>query len=94
MNDLFLSPGALPTQGGSRILKELHLRVSIRQDETIFSGIGFNMADKFALLADGQPVDIVFRLDVNEWRDEKTLQMRILDIKASADTRSSTVDNN
>lgn len=90
---VFVVRGVTDT-GGSRILKELHLRVSIRQQDTLFSGIGFNMADKFPLLAGGQPVDIVFRLDVNEWRDEKTLQMRILDIKASGETRSSTVDNN
>jgi single-stranded-DNA-specific exonuclease len=67
--------------GYSRILKEKHLRVFLRQDNFVISGIAFNMADKFPLVQSGQPLDVVFTLDVNEWNGEKSLQLKILDIK-------------
>lgn len=70
--------------GQSKILKEQHLRVSLRQGSYLFSGIGFGMADKYALLANGQPVDVVFKLEVNEWKDSKSLQLRLIDIKKSS----------
>lgn len=89
----FVARGLRDT-GGSRILKEQHLRVSLKQGDTHFSGIGFGMADKFDLLTDGKPIDLVFKLDVNEWNNEKNLQLRILDIKPSEPIRKSTVDNN
>src|SRR5690606_15072350 len=49
--------------GYSRIVKDLHLKLSIVRDNIIFSGIGFNLADKYQLLQLKQPVDVVFTLD-------------------------------
>jgi single-stranded-DNA-specific exonuclease len=72
---------ALRDTGASRILKEQHLRASLRQGNFQFNGIGFGLADKFELLGDGRHVDVVFKLDVNEWNNEKNLQLRIVDIK-------------
>ncbi|MBP7558031.1 MAG: single-stranded-DNA-specific exonuclease RecJ [Chitinophagaceae bacterium] len=69
--------------GFSKIVKEQHLRFSVRQGETLFTGIGFGMADKYALLQNGQPVDIVYKLDENEWNGSKSLQLRVVDVKAS-----------
>jgi len=69
--------------GYSRIVKEQHLRFSVRQGSFNFSGIGFNMADKYQFLQARQPVDIVFKIDVNEWNGEKNLQLRVLDCKPS-----------
>ena len=69
--------------GYSRIVKEQHLRFSIRQDNTIITGIGFNMADKFPMLQLKTPVDIVFKVDENEWNGEKNLQIRVIDVKLS-----------
>ncbi|MFN4314983.1 MAG: single-stranded-DNA-specific exonuclease RecJ [Chitinophagaceae bacterium] len=72
---------ALRDTGASRILKEQHLRASLRQGNFQFNGIGFGLADKFELLSEGRQVDVVFKLDVNEWNNEKNLQLRIVDIK-------------
>jgi single-stranded-DNA-specific exonuclease len=69
--------------GYSKIVKEQHLRFSLRQDNITFTGIGFNMADKFNLLQNKQPVDIVFKIDVNEWNGEKSLQLRVIDLRPS-----------
>lgn len=70
--------------GFSKIVKEQHLRFSLRQGDAVYNGIGFGMADKYALLQNGQPVDIVYKLDENEWNGSKSLQLRVVDVKASA----------
>jgi single-stranded-DNA-specific exonuclease len=70
--------------GFSKIVKENHLRVSLKQDGVIFSGIGFNMADKMPFLEANQPVDVIYKIDENEWNGEKTLQLKIIDLKPSA----------
>ena len=36
--------------GYSRIVKEQHIKFSLRQDNIVFNGIGFGMAEKFPLL--------------------------------------------
>jgi single-stranded-DNA-specific exonuclease len=66
--------------GNSRIVKEQHIKFSVTRDNFVFSGIGFNLAHKFHLLEQQQPVDIVFILDENEWNNQKNLQMRVIDL--------------
>jgi single-stranded-DNA-specific exonuclease len=69
--------------GFSRIVKDDHLRLVLRQDNIIFSGIGFCMSDKFALLQMKKPVDVVFKIDENEWNGQKSLQLRLIDLRLS-----------
>ena len=69
--------------GYSKIVKEAHVRFSLKQDGVILTGIGFNMAEKMSLLETNQPVDVVYKIDENEWNGEKTLQLKVLDIKLS-----------
>jgi len=69
--------------GFSRILKEQHLRFVLRQDNVTLTGIGFGMADKFHLLQMKKPVDIVFKIDENEWNGQKSLQLRMIDLRLS-----------
>ncbi len=71
-------------QGFSKIVKEEHIRFVLRQGDTVFTGIGFNMAAKFSLLAGSAPVDVVFTLDENEWNGEKNLQLKVVDLRRSA----------
>jgi single-stranded-DNA-specific exonuclease len=71
--------------GFSKIVKEQHVRFVVRQNNITFTGIGFNMAEKFALLQMKEPVDIVFTLDLNEWNGEKNLQLKVIDVKLSLD---------
>ncbi len=81
---VFLTKGVIET-GYSKLLKEKHLRLFLRQDDHIFSGIAFNMPEKWSLVRSGDPLDIVYTLDVNEWNGEKKLQLKILDIKLNAE---------
>jgi single-stranded-DNA-specific exonuclease len=65
--------------GFSKIVKEQHVRFVLRQDNIIFSGIGFNMAEKFHLFQMKKPMNIVFKLDENDWNGQKSLQLRVID---------------
>lgn len=69
--------------GWSKIVKEEHLKFSLMQDNIVFSGIGFGMADKFELLQLKQPLDVVFTLDENEWNGNKSLQLKVIDCMLS-----------
>jgi len=67
--------------GYSKVVKDIHLRFSLQQNNHVFSGIGFNLAHKFELLQ--QPVDVVCTLDMNEWNGEKNLQLKVIDVRSS-----------
>ena len=69
--------------GYSKVVKDLHLKLVITQDNIVYSGIAFNCAQKFELLAGKHPVDVVFTLDENEWNGNKYLQMKIIDLRRS-----------
>lgn len=69
--------------GWSKIVKDVHLRFVVKQGHHMFSGIGFNMADKMPLLLQNKPVDLVFKIDENEWNGEKTLQLKVIDVRLS-----------
>jgi single-stranded-DNA-specific exonuclease len=69
--------------GYSKIVKEQHIRFVLKQDNITLTGIGFGMADKFSLLQMKEPVDIVFKIDENEWNGQKSLQLRMIDFRLS-----------
>jgi len=77
---VFISRGVLDT-GYSKLVKEKHIRFSLRQQDTVLTGIGFNMADKMELLKN--PVDIAYTLDENVWNGERSLQLKVLDVKSA-----------
>ena len=83
MKPVFIARGVNNT-AYSKIVKEQHIRFVLQQDGITLSGIGFKMADKFALLQMSQPLDIVFTLDENEWNNEKTIQLKMIDLRLSA----------
>ncbi|MBC6492647.1 single-stranded-DNA-specific exonuclease RecJ [Flavihumibacter stibioxidans] len=69
--------------GWSKVVKDQHIKFSLVQDNIIFNGIGFGLAEKFFLLGQNQPVDVVFTLEENEWNGNKHLQLRVLDLRPS-----------
>jgi single-stranded-DNA-specific exonuclease len=83
MRPIFISRNVRDT-GYSRVLKEQHIRFVIQQHDKVFSGIGFNMADKFQLLQKNIPLDVVYTLDINEWNGERMIQFKIIDLRESA----------
>ena len=82
MRPVFITKNILDTSW-SKIVKEQHVRFIVKKDNIIFTGIGFNMADKFYLLQMNKPLDIVYTLDENEWNGETHLQLKVIDIRIS-----------
>src|SRR5436189_347906 len=80
MRPQFIIKNVLDT-GYSKIVKEDHIRFVLRKDDITLTGIGFGMADKFHLLQMKTPVDILCKIDENEWQGIKSLQLRITDIR-------------
>jgi single-stranded-DNA-specific exonuclease len=80
--------------GYSKTIKDQHVRFVLKQNNNTFSGIGFNMADKFHLVESKQPLDVVFTLEENDWNGEKSLQLKVCDFRLSEvkSTLSKTVD--
>jgi len=82
MRPVFIAKNIEET-GYSKIVKERHLRFVLKQNNISFTGIGFNMADKFDLLQMKKPLDIVFTIDENEWNGSTNLQLKVIDIRLS-----------
>lgn len=79
MRPVFLTRGATDT-GFSKIVKELHLRLVVRQGNTTITGIFFQGANHFPYLQQG-PVDIVYTIDENTYNGTVSLQLKVLDIR-------------
>lgn len=88
LRPVFLVKNVVDT-GWSKIVKEEHLRFSVKQGNTTISGIGFGMAEKFSLLQDKKLVDIVCKIDENQWNGEKSLQLRVIDCRAAGSSPAS-----
>lgn len=73
----------LRNTGNSRILKEAHLRVEVRQGNTVLTGIGFNLANRFPVIQSGKPFDMAFTIDENEWNGQVNLQLKLIDLRES-----------
>ncbi len=80
MRPVFITKNVSDTSW-SRIVKELHVRFVVRQNGVTISGIGFNLAEKFPIVASGKPFDIVYTLDENEWNGETMIQLKVIDIR-------------
>lgn len=78
MRPVFIAKKVLDT-GYSKVVKEEHLRFVVKQDNQTFTGIGFNLAEKFPLMK--RPFDLVFTLDENEWNGTTSLQLKIIDLR-------------
>lgn len=84
LRPVFLARNLTDT-GYSRLVKEEHIKFSVKQGKTgpALSGIGFYMADKFPIVNSRKPFDMVFNIDENEWNGQTTLQLKVIDIRAA-----------
>ena len=60
-----------------------HLRLRLRYDRFGFNAIYFSCGQELGCVQQGETVDVAFNPQINEFRDEKTVQMNILDIRPS-----------
>lgn len=82
MRPVFIARNVTDT-GFSKIVKDLHLKFVVKQNNITFNGIGFNLAHKFSLLQSRQPFDLAFTIDENEFQGNTTLQIKVIDLRNS-----------
>lgn len=84
MRPIFKAKKVMDYQSLSSIVKEKHIRFVIFQpgSKTI-NGIGFGLVDKFDLVKSGNPFDILFHIEENLFNGRTSLQLKVLDIRAS-----------
>jgi len=61
----------------------IHLRLVLKDPQSgiSYTGIGFGMADKLALLQSRKPVSVAYHIEENHFNGKVSLQMRVKDIK-------------
>ncbi|RQO30183.1 single-stranded-DNA-specific exonuclease RecJ [Taibaiella sp. KBW10] len=85
MRPVFCSRGVKNYRQSCRVVKDQHIKFTLcQQGSAPISGIGFNLAYKFDLITQNDLFDIVYTVEENEWNNETSLQLKILDIRASA----------
>jgi single-stranded-DNA-specific exonuclease len=78
---IFVARGVTDT-GYSKIVKENHLRFSIRQNNAELYGIGFNIASKVTLSHQVSHL-ILFSISMKIFgREAPSIQMKVIDIKS------------
>ena len=61
-----------------------HVKLRLKNgSSSIVSAIGFNQAEKWAFINNGDSIDIVYHLEVNEFNGRRDPQLKIIDIKIS-----------
>lgn len=70
----------------SRIVKEKHVRFVVKNAGITLTGIGFGLYEKFSIIEQNKPIDMVYTLDENEWNGTKSLQLKVIDIRLSERT--------
>jgi single-stranded-DNA-specific exonuclease len=70
--------------GYSKIVKEKHIKFVLKHNETILQGIGFNLAEKFDIVAKGKPFEIVYTIDTNTWNGNTSLQIKVIDLREAS----------
>ena len=86
MRPVFRTSNVVATDG-SRLLKEKHLKLKLQQKESepaqsqIQDAIAFNMGDYYSFIQDGQPFELCYTVEENNWRGKSTLQLNVKDLK-------------
>lgn len=81
MQPIFVAEGLKDT-GRSRLLKEQHLKLSVKQESGhVCEAIGFGMPQYFERIKKGDKFNLCFSIEENEFNGERSLQLQIRDIK-------------
>jgi single-stranded-DNA-specific exonuclease len=85
MHPLFLSKNVFLDSEAKTIGKtKEHITAVVTQSgHKKYKAIGFNLAQKIAILNSKQPFDAVYSLEENEFKGHVSLQLRLRDIKTS-----------
>ncbi|NIJ55643.1 single-stranded-DNA-specific exonuclease RecJ [Dyadobacter arcticus] len=68
--------------GTPSLMKEKHIKFDVKQNSSqTFTAVGFGLAQFYPDIANGRPFSICYCLEENNFRDKKTLQLSLKDIK-------------
>ena len=85
MSPVFVSRNVFDTGSGRMVGSSgEHLKLDLCQESTgqkSFSAIAFSQADHFEYIKGGNPFDICYSLEMNEFRGNRNLQLNVRDIK-------------
>jgi len=85
MSPVFVSRNIFDTGAGRMVGSSCeHLKLDLCQESTgqkSFSAIAFSQANHFEYIKGGNPFDICYSLEMNEFRGNKNLQLNVRDIK-------------
>ena len=88
MKPTFISKGVYE-KGKARIVGENHLKLEVvahKNDTRGIAGIAFNMGKKMEIIKSGEPFDVVYHIEENEWQGRTNLQLMVQDIKRSEES--------
>jgi single-stranded-DNA-specific exonuclease len=83
MRPIFIAKNVRDT-GYSKLVKEAHISFNLTQGNNNVRGIGYNMPDKISIVKSGQPFDVVFQLQLNEWQGTQSVQIQVMDLKETS----------
>lgn len=84
MSPTFMTENLRDTGYGKKVgADETHLKIAVTQNNSgqRIGGIGFNLGDKYDIIAKKKPFKAVYAIDENEWNGSINLQLRLKDIK-------------
>jgi len=83
MTPVFLTKNVKDTGYGKPMgLEDEHLKLFVKQNNSEgIAAIGFGLGKKLETTKNGQPFEIVYSIDENEWKGNVSLQLRLRDIK-------------
>jgi single-stranded-DNA-specific exonuclease len=68
--------------GRPALMKEKHIKFDVKQNRSaVFTAVGFGMGHFYPDIVNGRPFSICYCLEENNFRDKKTLQLSLKDIK-------------
>jgi len=68
--------------GYSKVVKEQHLQLSLRHENTTLKGIFFKAAPLLEQVQKGA-VDIVYTLEKNNYKGQQSIQLKIMDLRTA-----------
>jgi single-stranded-DNA-specific exonuclease len=80
---VFCAAGVEVVPQSMRILKEQHLKFTVRQGDAMITALGFRMAERYFTEEIPEKLDIVFSPSMNTYNGETSLQLILKDMRAA-----------
>ncbi|GAA4019208.1 single-stranded-DNA-specific exonuclease RecJ [Hymenobacter fastidiosus] len=81
-NPVFESENVYAATNSARIVGNSHLKLALTQDgQHTIDAIGFGLGEYHERILQGQPFNVCYTVEINEYRGVKNLQLRVKDIR-------------